>query len=217
MSARSYHDARKVVKKIDEEEDPEIKEFLESTLNKSVNAATKFIDKPADIIKEAINRASGDTKNACVLVDDIENEVLRKKANLPNGKFQCIYLDLSQPFKNLAQFQLQEIGSQDSVLFLWVTPTKLESAFPLIRKWGYKYKTCMLWDIMQNEDVTEYGEILLIATRGKINLMVKSKENVNGPEKPQMVKDMIMSNYSGDKLEIMSDGYRIWKDDSHRC
>jgi ParB-like nuclease domain len=213
MSARSYHDARKVVQKIDEEEDTEVKAFLEGTLNKSVNAATKFIDIPSDTIKEVIDQASGDTKNACILINEIDNAGLRNKSNLPGGKFQCIYLDLSQPFKNLAQLPLQDVGSQDSVLFLWVTPTKLESAFPLIRKWCYKYKTCMLWDIMQNRDVSDYGEILLIATKGRINLMIETKDDIPGPEKPRMVKNMIMNTYSGEKLEILSDGWQIWSNE----
>ena len=37
---------KKVMMKIDEEEDPEVKSFLEGTLNKKVIAAKKLIDKP---------------------------------------------------------------------------------------------------------------------------------------------------------------------------
>jgi len=127
MSPRSYEDARKVVEKIDEEEDPEVRAFLEETLNKSVNAATKFIDIPSDTIKDVIDQASGDTKNACAIINKIDNEGLRSKASLPDGKFQVLYIDLAnQNGNDLAQLPLQDVGSQDSVLFIWVTPQKMK-------------------------------------------------------------------------------------------
>lgn len=214
MSPRSYDDARKVVEKIDEEEDPEVRAFLEETLNKSVNAATKFIDKPSAILKEVIDQANGDTKNACALLNEIDNAGLRNKSRLPGGKFQVLYIDFAnQNGNDLAQLPLQDVGSPDSVLFIWVTPQKLESAFPLIRKWGYRYKTCMLWDIMKNDDVSNYGELLLMATKGRINLMVETKDEIRGPMKPQMVINMIMNAYSGDKLEILPDGWQIFGND----
>jgi len=214
MSARVYEDARKVMVKIDEEEDPEVKSFLEGTLNKSVNAAKKLIDKPSDALKEIIDQANGDNKNACALIDEIDTVGVPTNANLPSGKFQVLYIDMATHFdKDYSQLPLQDVGSLDSVLFLWVTPIKLESAFPLIRKWGYKYKTCMLWDIMQNRDVSDYGEILLISTKGKIKLMTEAKEGIPGPEKPRMVKNMIMNTYSGDKLEILPDGWQIWSNE----
>jgi len=214
MSARSYHDARKVVEKIDEEDDPEVKSFLEGKLNKSVNAAKKLIDKPSEAIKEIIYQASGDTRNPCAIIKEIDNAGIHTKARLAGGKFQVLYIDMATHFdKDFTQLPLQDVGSQDSVLFIWVTPSKLESAFPLIRKWGYKYKTCMLWDIMQSRDVTDYGEILLISTKGRINLMTETKEGIPGPEKPRMVKNMIMNTYSGDKLEILPDGWQIWSNE----
>ena len=214
MSARSYDDARKVMMKIDEEEDPEVRAFLEETLNKSVNAAKKLIDKPTDTLKEVIDQASSDTKNACAIIKEIDIAALPNNTNLPGGKFQVLYIDLATHFDtDFTHLPLQDVGSQDSVLFLWVTPTKLEAAFPLIRKWGYKFKTCMLWDIMQNSDVSDYGEILLIATKGRINLMTETKEGIPGPLKPRMVKSMIMNTYSGDKLEILPDGWQIWSNE----
>lgn len=214
ISSRVYEDARKVVQRMDEEDDPEVKAFLEETLNKSVNAAKKFIDKPTESIKDVINQVNGDINHSDVLENEMGKDELHKKANLPSGKFQVLYIDLATHFdKDFAQLPLQDVGSQDSVLFVWVTPQKLESAFPLIRKWGYKYKTCMLWDIMQNRDVSEYGEILLVATKGRINLMIETKDDIPGPEKPRMVRNMIMNTYSGDKLEILPDGWQIWETD----
>jgi hypothetical protein len=211
MSPRSYDDARKVMMKIDDEEDPEVKSFLEVTLNKSVNAAKKFIDKPSETIKQVIDQANGDNKNACDFLNAIDTAGAQTNANLPGGKFQVLYIDMATHFdKDFSQLSLQDFGCHDSVLFIWVTPIKLESAFPLIRKWGYRYKTCMLWDIMQSRDVSDYGEILLIATKGRINLMVETKEGIPGPEKPQMVKNMIMNTYSGNKLEILPDRWLIW-------
>ena len=34
----------------------------------------------------------------------------------------------------------------DAVLFMWVTSPLLEECFPVIKAWGFKYKTSFVWD-----------------------------------------------------------------------
>jgi len=41
--------------------------------------------------------------------------------------------------------------------------------------------------------------------------MIETNDNKPGrPLKPTMVKDVIMNTYSGNKLEILPDGWQIW-------
>ena len=40
--------------------------------------------------------------------------------------------------------------------------------------------------------------------------MVETKNDIAGPKKPSLVKEMIDRAYSGSKLEIFSDGWQIW-------
>lgn len=49
----------------------------------------------------------------------------------------------------------------------------------------------------------------LISTKGKINLMVDTKEHTSGIVKPAMVQEMIERTYSSSKLEIRPDRWQI--------
>jgi N6-adenosine-specific RNA methylase IME4 len=57
------------------------------------------------------------------------------------------------------------------VLFLWATSPHLEQAFEVIKRWGFAYKSSLVW--VKNRIATGYWarnrhELLLIATRGDI-------------------------------------------------
>ena len=212
MSARSYHDARKVVEKIAEEENHEIMEFLEATVNTSVNAATKLVEKPTEFIQEVITRTSGDTKNVSMIVRELENTNHSQESHLPYGSsFQVIYLDLTVPFDNdPSKLSLGNIADNDSILFLWTLPEDLEIALSMIRKWGFKFRSCMLWNTDFFNEVGTHGQILLISSKGKIKIIAESKGKCSGIEKPASIRSLIETNYFGDKLEILPDGWQIW-------
>jgi N6-adenosine-specific RNA methylase IME4 len=55
------------------------------------------------------------------------------------------------------------------VLFLWVTMPLLEECFPVIKAWGFQYKTGAGWDKEKMIYGKYFGnqlELLLLATRG---------------------------------------------------
>jgi len=141
MSARSYHDARKVVEKIDEEDDPEIKEFLEATINTSVNAAFKLVDKPKEFIQEVILRTNGDTKNVSAVLKKLESSESKINHQSQVGRYEVVYIDLTEPFvHDLLKMQFGNLITSDCAILIWVSPLKLALAFTIIQKWGFKYR-----------------------------------------------------------------------------
>ena len=60
----------------------------------------------------------------------------------------------------------------DCILLLWATAPKLQEAFELMKAWGFKYKTCAVWD----KEIIGMGywfrgqhELLLVGVKGKVS------------------------------------------------
>jgi N6-adenosine-specific RNA methylase IME4 len=68
---------------------------------------------------------------------------------------------------------VQEFACVNAVLFLWITAPKLLTHGPsVLDAWGFKYKTCHVWDkVKMGMGYWARGrhEILLIATRGQFS------------------------------------------------
>lgn len=80
--------------------------------------------------------------------------------------------------QSIQEMPIQEIAEKDAVLLLWVIYPCLEEGIELIKKWGFKYKTCAFsWvKLNKNKDTPFVGmgyytrannEICLLATKGK--------------------------------------------------
>lgn len=64
-----------------------------------------------------------------------------------------------------------DLATDDAVLFLWTTSPKLEESFAVVDCWGFKYRTCMVWDkerMGMGYYARQQHELLLICTRGNI-------------------------------------------------
>ena len=114
------------------------------------------------------------------------------------------------------------------VLFLWVPSSLLEDAFPVIRAWGFAYKTSFVWDKQQHN----YGyynsvrhEFLLVATRGSYlpepktldPSVIAIKRSKKHSEKPAAFRTLIEKLYPhGTKLELFArqapPGWTVWGD-----
>lgn len=65
---------------------------------------------------------------------------------------------------------LDAIALDDCVLFMWATSPKLGEAFEVLRAWGFKYRTCAVWDkqkIGMGYYFRQQHELLLVAVRGQ--------------------------------------------------
>ncbi|HWQ96049.1 MAG TPA: MT-A70 family methyltransferase [Candidatus Methylomirabilis sp.] len=110
----------------------------------------------------------------------------KKKNPMPEGVFDIIYADPPWKYNDATPnrrienhyptMDLVDIcklsipSANNSILFLWSTPPQLESAFQVIKSWGFQYKTCAVWD-KQRLGMGYYfrgqHELLLISIKGK--------------------------------------------------
>ena len=115
---------------------------------------------------------------------------------------------------------------QDAVLFLWVTSPLLEECFPVIKAWGFKYKTSFVWDKVRH-NFGHYNsvrhELLLVCTRGSctpdatelfdsVQSIEKSRTHSEKPEEFRTIIDTLYPH--GKRLELFSrtqaEGWEVW-------
>jgi N6-adenosine-specific RNA methylase IME4 len=69
----------------------------------------------------------------------------------------------------LCALPVRKIAAPQAVLFLWITPALLCEGLPVMRAWGFLYKTCLVWDkirMIHGKDLGNQHELLLVGTRG---------------------------------------------------
>lgn len=119
-----------------------------------------------------------------------------------------------------------DMALADSVLFLWATSPMLDDAIDLMRAWGFKYKSSIVWDKGRpflGSYVHISHELLLIGTRGSC---VADAQHTAGSvfaiprgehsRKPDEFRDLIDSLYTyGNRIELFRrgsapDGWHVW-------
>lgn len=163
---------------------------------------------------------------------------------LPNGKFDVIYADppwkyfggttINRQIEN--QYPTMDIrkiadvkvpSADNSVLFLWSTAPLLVEALDIMKIWGFKYRTCAVWD--KNKMGMGYWfriqhELILIGVKGKISPpkqenRVRSvfREKANGhSKKPQNLYGIIENMFPGRRyLELFArtkynENWTVW-------
>jgi N6-adenosine-specific RNA methylase IME4 len=108
--------------------------------------------------------------------------------------------------EDICALEVSELAHEHAVLFLWTTSPKLAESIEVIPRWGFDYRTCMIWDKQQigmGNYVRQQHELLLIAARG--NLPIPKPANLSASivcakrgkhsEKPQEFRDIIEAMY----------------------
>lgn len=119
---------------------------------------------------------------------------------------------------------LQVPSAKDAILFLWTTAPKLEEALMVMRSWGFKYRTCAVWD----KEVMGMGywfriqhELLLVGVKGnfspppegkRLRSVIREKRTGHS-KKPIVIYEMIENMFpSGKYLELFARNQRQgWK------
>ena len=169
----------------------------------------------------------------------------RQEVEPPKGKYRVIYADPpwnygdkrdgrttgaedhypSMTIAELCDMPVGDITEDDAVLFLWVTSPLLEECFPIIKAWGFKYKTSFVWDKVKH-NMGHYNsvrhELLLVCTKGsckpdnvKLYDSVQSIEKTEHSKKPDEFRAIIDDIYRyGNKIELFArrpaDGWEVW-------
>ena len=211
LSESAYAKARKVYKRMSEEEDPGLKALFGDTLNENIDAAAKLIEKPYAFLKEVGDRTYVDFKNVGKVIRELEQEEIKVKTNLPPGKYQILLLDLSNRiYIDLLNKTISGICEQDCVLFTWVLPHQVNTGIEISKNWGFRYATCLVWNRDEENELSDYGEICLVTVKGSPNFIFKHFPCAT--EKPGLLKKVIDIGYPGwSKVEIFKgDGWEIW-------
>jgi len=117
-------------------------------------------------------------------------------------------------YVDLSGIKIQSKFADDAILYLWATAPKLDIAMNVIERWGFTYKTNMVWvkdKIGLGWYCRNQHELLLIAERGNMPLPAPairppstfSYPRSNHSRKPIEIYDIIEKCYPSDKyLEL---------------
>lgn len=121
---------------------------------------------------------------------------------------------------------VQEIATDDAILFLWATAPKLTEALEVMKTWGFTYRTNLVWvkpTIGPGYWVRSRHELLLVGTRGDMPTPLPEKrpdsvfEAPRGEhsEKPEIVVQLIEAMYPElPKIELFArrkrEGWEAW-------
>jgi len=228
------------------------------SVSKCINSSVrteKLTFRHHEIIAGAFNTSEEQTEWLKKAADNkwstrtLKNEINKAKPqpDLPEGKYQVIYADPPWAYnteestvevnKHYPTMELEDICAvgvgdlawEDCVLYLWATTARLDWAFPVIKAWGFKYLTSMIWDKVEHNlgwYCAANHEILLIAGRGNsapediklannIDSVQTIKRSKTHSQKPKIFRDIINSLYPNKKkIELFarekSDGWDVW-------
>lgn len=191
--------------------------------------ALTIIRKGSEELKQKVDSGQMSINYAYKMVKRHEEEEDFKP--LPEGEFNVIYADppwrydlpfMGSPDAHYVTKTTEEISSlkipssEDAVLFLWATNPCLEDALTVMKAWGFRYKTNIVW--IKDRAGTGYWvrgqhELLLIGIKG--NMLTPLEENrpasvINAPrtnhsEKPEVVYEIIERMFpNGKYLELFA-------------
>ncbi len=116
------------------------------------------------------------------------------------GRAKPDYATLS--LDQLKKLPIHEISKKDSHIYLWVTNRSLPKGFELLKKWGYRYITCLTWckpSFGMGNYFRGSSEQILFGVKGSLPLMRKdmgtwfeAKRGKNGhSSKPDEFYDIV--------------------------
>jgi N6-adenosine-specific RNA methylase IME4 len=111
---------------------------------------------------------------------------------------------------------LEVPAAKNAILYLWAVAPRLDAGFRVLEAWGFKYKTCAVWDkvkVGMGFWFRGQHEILMVGTRGNVSppaQALRISSVIRCPRgrhsaKPDIVRDKIAEWYPDvPKLEMFS-------------
>jgi len=139
-------------------------------------------------------------------------------------------------FEDIVALPVKKLADANCHLYLWVTNKYLLRAEQVIKSWGFKYSTTLVWVKKpigggMGGTFKVSTEFLIFATKGKVNDLVIEKVNgtwfdikrqyVNGSpchsKKPEFFYELIEKVSNGNKIELFArekrSGWDSWGDE----
>ncbi len=93
-----------------------------------------------------------------------------------SSKYKTMTLD------EICELPVRKITNKNAVCFLWITTPLMDNGFRILERWGFKYKTLIVWD---KSDSGGWGfwtrtatEFLLIGVKGQVKAFMSKRTNV---------------------------------------
>jgi N6-adenosine-specific RNA methylase IME4 len=241
----TYRQAKKVVDK----GTPELQQAMDAGLVAPKVAAT-LADATPEKQRAIVARVNEGAKPVEAARQVRREELAETVAALPAGKHRVIYADppwqygdsragladysgsaaeAQYPTMNveeLCKLDVKAMAADNAVLFCWATFPLLTDALEVVRAWGFKYKTALVWDKIR-PNLGNYhdasAELLLVCTRGSCTPdvdervdQVQTIERGRHSEKPEEFRRLIDKLYvHGPRIELfrrgaVPNGWRTW-------
>lgn len=152
---------------------------------------------------------------------------------MPEGVFDVIYADppwryefnrtknraIENHYPTLPLEEIKQIpvpSADNAVLLLWATAPKLEEALEVMRAWGFRYRTCAVWDkeaLGMGNWFRIQHELLLLGIKGRVKIpsvearirSVYREKKGKHSQKPQYFYDVIEKMFpNGKYLELFA-------------
>jgi N6-adenosine-specific RNA methylase IME4 len=227
-----------------------------TALAKAAGVSPATIERAQALDREAPAKADevikGD-KTLSQALREHRREHMRERVTLPPGKYRVLYADPPWSYGNhgviddadaygraerhypsmtiaeLCTLDVQALAADDAVLFLWVTSPLLGECWPVIKAWGFEYKTSLVWDKVEHNFgnyVSVRHELLLLCTRGSClpdhptpmpDSVLSIPRSTVHSQKPEEFRALIDRLYDGDadqKIELFAraavPGWTVW-------
>jgi len=157
------------------------------------------------------------------------------RLSLPDAKYRIVYADPPWQYRDkrdpwgggaanhyptmsiaeLCDLNVKAICDDDAVLFLWVTVPLLFECQPVIKAWGFSYRTHFVWDKVKHNHghySSVRHECLLVCVRGSGVPDVSTQhdsvqviERTGHSEKPERFRELIDEMYpTGKRIELFA-------------
>lgn len=166
-----------------------------------------------------------------------------KEVEPPSGEYSVIYADppwryefsksdsreIENQYPTMSEEELCKLpipATKNCTLFMWATSPKLDVAMRVMEAWGFKYKTCAVWDkqkIGMGYYFRQQHELLLVGTIGsppvpepsdRVSSVISAPREAHS-KKPERLYELIESMYpGGSKIELFCrkprEGWASW-------
>lgn len=122
--------------------------------------ALKFVKAKEDALAKAKEMAHG---------NDISDEDITNKIEVPEGKYDIIYADLNQFDES---FDLSQAANDNALLYMWADKSQLATAIDLMHKNGFENVDCSVFVRNKTEKGGEYFQdmhkMVLVGRKGNV-------------------------------------------------
>jgi len=213
----------------------EIPTLADIGISKELSVQSQALHTIAETAPEKFEAIKRGEKSVTQVRREEKRAEVSEAAKLPSDRYRVIYCDPpwlygdnltedygpaqfhypSMSIPALCLLPIADIAQDNAVLFLWVTSPLLEECFPLIKAWGFEYKTSFVWDKVKH-NMGHYNsvrhELLLVCTRGsclpdvpKLFDSVVQVERKAHSQKPEEFRTIIDTLYpNGKRIELFA-------------